>query len=303
MEKVQIPLCDLLSTHLGTETDAGQLGWAHGANTRRKLEAALDNPRVSMIEVDIGIGKLRTEQETSTDIILAHYPQVQTSDISLSDALQLINSHEQGNQTTKGIKLDFKADFFLVAGLKRVRSGAPSFVMLNADVLQGPQGGPSCNGPFFLREALKLHPQASLSLGWTLAFFASLPYTQEMCDKMYELCTTDHGEGVPAKVVPHITFAVRSDCCDNPVSKASLNALLDSLPGTSLTIYSSRLGDCPAAQHRLRTMYGSARVMYDFKNPKMPRTCTSLFQSFRFLSFLGWRLVSAPPRQETLTET
>ena len=160
--------------HLGV-TRPGDVGWVHAANNRAKLKAALLDPGVHYVEGDISLG-------ADGQVIMAH-PPATTSDLSFSDWLHAIVA--AGN----GAKLDFKSPAVVESCLIQAKRHALGYIPLivNADLLVGPGGGPVIFDPSdFLAQCKKHLPQAILSPGWTVDDNGT-SYSREMLTEMREL--------------------------------------------------------------------------------------------------------------------
>ncbi|KAJ3604408.1 hypothetical protein NHX12_029149 [Muraenolepis orangiensis] len=162
---------------LNTE-DSSLLLWAHGANSRERLTAALTGP-CHMIEADVLMRGSEPKEP-----IMAH-PPMTDSDIRLQEWLEEVRTADRN----KGIKLDFKS--------------VP--VWLNADILPGPGGKAApLDARAFLEAAGCGASPVVLSLGWTSGWSAETDnpgYSWDMVREMEELCRVQ---------VHPITFPVRA---------------------------------------------------------------------------------------------
>jgi len=191
----------------------------------------------------------------------------------------------------KGIKLDFKqlacvepAIDFLRRSQAAQRLGG--HLWLNADVFAGPGALVSpLDAQKFVRLCAESIPQAVLSLGWGSTILSTTrTYTHEMIDRMIELCMypivkpslpdpdmAGPSEGLtipPAAASLHITFAVSAEYALS--SADNLRRLLDTVPSTSLTIYSGvgSLGVTSATAQEFLRAFGKGRCFFDLKVTK-----------------------------------
>ncbi len=158
----------------------GDVGWAHGANSRAKLEAALADPRVHYVEGDISLGD-------GGKVIMAH-PPVTSSDLLFTDWLHAIIA------SGKGAKLDFKTPEMVQPCLAEAKRHALGHIplMVNADLLMGPGGTPVIfNAPEFLALHKKYLPHTILSPGWKVNENGT-SYSREMLTEMRELLRPVH---------------------------------------------------------------------------------------------------------------
>merc|ERR1719442_325221 len=79
----------------------------------------------------------------------------------------------------------------------------------------------------------------------------------------------------PAATCNHITFAIAAEFA--LASSTQLRRLLNSVPGSSLTIFSGvgSLGITPAYVQELVVTYGKTRCFLDLRVSKPGRTCTT----------------------------
>ena len=153
----------------------GDVGWAHGANSRAKLEAALADPGVHYVEGDISLGD-------NGKAIMAH-PPATTSDLLYTDWLHAIVA------AGKGAKLDFKTPEVVQPCLAEAKRSAREHIPLivNADLLVGPGGTTVAFDPAeFLTLYKKYLPQSILSPGWKVNENGT-SYSRQMLTEMREL--------------------------------------------------------------------------------------------------------------------
>ncbi|XP_055339216.1 protein FAM151A-like isoform X2 [Paramacrobiotus metropolitanus] len=142
--------------------DASEITWAHAVNSRRRLENALDDVSVQMLEADVS---LQRESDGELVPFMAHSSD-DPSDITLGEWISLVI--ENGR---KGIKLDFKSIDVVppsVAILQRHSHNLSVPLWLNADIIgAGPVNAPGIgvNAQQFLVAAYKF-AQSVLSIGW-----------------------------------------------------------------------------------------------------------------------------------------
>eukprot|EP00929_Paragymnodinium_shiwhaense_P099481 TRINITY_DN61149_c0_g1_i1.p1 TRINITY_DN61149_c0_g1~~TRINITY_DN61149_c0_g1_i1.p1 ORF type:complete len:474 (+),score=93.15 TRINITY_DN61149_c0_g1_i1:143-1564(+) len=201
--------------------------------------------------------------------------------------------------TKKGVKLDFKQfdcvepaiRFLADVGAAKQLGG---HLWLNADVLAGPG---NLLTPFdakqFVRLCAESMPQAVLSLSWGSSVLSTTRlYTSDMVERMIELCMTPlvphelpslkpREEAVPQEMYltpvascRHITFGVAAEYALS--STNYLRKVLDTVPGTSLTIFSGlgSMGITPETVEELIREYGKTRLFLDLRVTKPWRNCT-----------------------------
>lgn len=196
-------------------TRLGDITWAHAVNSQEKLQWALANPQIMMIESDIRI--------SPTGEVIATHPPLEESDLSFDQLLEAL-------QTTKqGLKLDFKDVEAIAPCLARLQARQlPQPVLLNANVLQGMGGWPpQIEAPAFLRWCQDLYPQGILSIDWTMGYY-STAYSHENVEEMLKLCCEYR--------LQQVTFPVRAKYL--PASWEHVADLLQ-VEGYSLTIWDS----------------------------------------------------------------
>ncbi|XP_035986864.1 protein FAM151B isoform X2 [Fundulus heteroclitus] len=151
------------SRGLLTGSDAAQIMWSHGVNSRNALAQALTGP-CHMIEADVTI-----RGHDPKEPIMAHPPHTD-SDITLKEWLEEVTTNN------KGIKLDFKRLEAVSPSLALLEHMLPEPnrpVWINADILSGPGGQVRpVDSEVFLSVVTALHPQTMLSLGWTTGWSA-----------------------------------------------------------------------------------------------------------------------------------
>jgi len=199
----------------------------------------------------------------------------------------------------KGVKLDFKLWSCVEPTLRYLRKIRAAERMrghlwLNADVFAGPG---SLTSPLdahkFVSLCGELLPEAVLSLGWGSTMLSTTRlYTAEMIDRMIELCMypivryrprdpnadpdadpQPSGSEEPIVIAPaaaccHITFAVAAEYA--LASAPELRRLLDTVPSTTLTIYSGvgSLGVTPQTVQDFVKAFGKSRCFFDLKVSK-----------------------------------
>lgn len=166
----------------------GEVIWAHGVNNKSKLEQALNNQTVMIIESDVCASP-------SGKLIAAHPPQT-TSDLPLTHLIKRIKS------SNKVLKLDFKDPKVVEKSLQLLeRSHLTQPVLLNADILQGNCDYPSTFRPQeFISLCKTFYPAGILSIGWTTNANPTVGYTQSNVEEMMKI----------AKDLTEVTFPVRA---------------------------------------------------------------------------------------------
>lgn len=217
----------------------GDLTWAHAVNSQERLQRALADPRIMVIESDIRVS-------AAGEVIAAHPPRVE-SDLSFDALLEAVQVSKQG------LKLDFKDEEAVLPCLNQLQSRQMRQpVLLNADILQGMGArSPTVRANEFLHQCKDLYPQGFLSIGWTTGRSPVTPYARENVDEMLKLCR-DHG-------LQQVTFPVRAAYL--PSSWPHIARLLP-VEGYSLTIWDSGPLS-PELVHWLRTETDPTLVCYD----------------------------------------
>lgn len=197
----------------------GDITWAHKVNSQSTLKKCCGAFDAMMIEGDISYSA------EIGQIIMAHPPK-QESDLTFEDWIEAVASAQ------KGAKLDFKDPSVVAPCLTKLqrlnRRDMPVF--LNADLLQGPGGGPSKFQPQeFISQCSRYYPEGILSIGWTTGHVEEGRYSGEMVDRMLEAC--ERAEGA-------ITFPVRAYFVRD--SWTDLQRLLEN-PEYTLTIWNSEV--------------------------------------------------------------
>lgn len=200
-----------LKLHYGI-TNPGEVTWAHAVNSREKLEAALSDPFLMMIESDIRISPL--------GIPVAVHPPETESDLRFDYLIHQIRTSK------KGLKLDFKDPEALIPCLQLLEElQLEQPVILNADILQGNNADISKFSPeAFLALSKKYNTSAMLSVGWTTLDHPSFGYTQQNINEMREF----------VKLHEEITYPVRATLLPNSLQHLSL---LTQQEGHTLTIW------------------------------------------------------------------
>ncbi|XP_078723859.1 protein FAM151A isoform X2 [Lampetra fluviatilis] len=241
--------------------DGLYVGWAHAANNKEEMNAALGNREVMVLEADVNIEGLGTASETGRPI-MAHPPDV-TSDNSLSDWLSAVL------KSNKGIKLDFKSLKALGPSLdillERVaRAPLDRPIWLNADIIRGPNV-PAFVDPIdatgFLSLITERFPNVTLSPGWLVAFVPALglnaTYTAAMVRDMH---------GLVAALPQRVTFPVRAPLLRR--AWTHFRWLLDQSDRFSLTLWQGK-SDVIALEDMLFVRDGTdpTEVYYDIYDP------------------------------------
>ncbi|XP_014237451.1 protein FAM151B [Trichogramma pretiosum] len=149
--------------------------WSHAINNKNMLNAALASNETMMIEADVVLGILKTDNNSTPPYpVMGHPPHLQNLDLSLEEFLKhILDAHSKENKKV-GMKLDFKSIEAFEASIDIVKKHNITVPLwVNADILEGPVNATTANGAplavnakLFLDGAAKL-PQALLSIGWT----------------------------------------------------------------------------------------------------------------------------------------
>jgi hypothetical protein len=148
--------------------DGRELRFQHRVQTRAALERFLRSP-AEVAEADVLLGTLSTGSEIQP--VMAHPPD-RLSDLSFDDWLKAMAEHD------RCIKVDLKEPDVVTPVLESLhRQRFPAHrLMLNADIFEGPGGGPSQLGVDDLRLCREAYPSAVISFGCTTGPNAD-PYT------------------------------------------------------------------------------------------------------------------------------
>ncbi|XP_029685536.1 protein FAM151B-like isoform X1 [Takifugu rubripes] len=180
-----------LSRGLIRSSDAAEVSWCHGVNSRSGLMEALSGS-AHMMEADVLMRECDPKEP-----IMAH-PPARDSDITLKEWLQEVKEQQ------KGIKLDFKSLEAVAPSLvllEEVLAKTNLPVWINADVLAGPGGHAQPLDPqAFLSAVRDLPPHVVLSLGWTTGWTAGMDNPESSSSPATSpphLLTPDAGCGPP----------------------------------------------------------------------------------------------------------
>ena len=163
-------------------TDGIDLKFAHAVNSRSKLNKALTDPDIMVLEADILIDPLHNIP------IMAH-PPANSSDLTLVQFLASVF----GYTSLKGVKLDFKQIAVVEPSLqileesKGNHSGRLPPIILNADILEGPENPSSVpvDAQKFLALCQKYDRTSMLSPGWTTRKPTNMSSPEGMPDQMH----------------------------------------------------------------------------------------------------------------------
>lgn len=217
--------------------DGADITWAHAVNSKKKLDDALKNENIMMLEADVIMDPVNYIP------IMAHPPE-NTSDLTLELFVNtILDVVDEEEDMKKGFKLDFKETGVLNASmailekaLKRKEKEKVPPIILNADILQGPNTGPNSTVKVDPEQFLKICggiKQAILSPGWTTAFVGSnsTGYTKNHTDEMVSLIKQ-------SRVEQYITFPVRASLI--PLNPKPMHLLLGQFQKIgSLTVWTS----------------------------------------------------------------
>lgn len=219
----------------------GDVRWSHGANSTDRLASALIDPHIHFIEGDISEGP-------DGRAIMAH-PPAETSNLTYEEWIRTIV------EVGKGAKLDFKSPNVVKTSLEYARQIAAERVPLivNADLFQGPGGGPVRFQPDqFMALYRELLPQAMFSPGWTVGS-GGIGYTQQMLDTM-KAYARKAPNAVTISFHAWLLFA----------SWPEVKWLLDETPHT-MTVFGKI--DTPELVQWLRKFTNPNRTFYDVQTP------------------------------------
>jgi len=241
MKRCAVPVPSADEFFSATNGDVSRVTWAHAVNNRQELEKALNGSSM-MIEADILMGTISGDEDVTIRPIMAH-PPLKQSDLTLEQFLDSVLS----NETPKGLKLDFKDINAVEPAMRMIRDRRHQIkvpVWLNADILEGPVNAtqPPLNAARFLRLSRDVLAGSVLSPGWTTRFGPQLPnplvnirsgsYSMAHVQAMKQQLTD-------AGVDQAVTFPVRAGLLASTESKESLIWLLQQIPDSTLTLWSS----------------------------------------------------------------
>lgn len=246
---VLAPLSPVIHGATMTDKDLSLIEWSHGTNSRWKLEKALRGRVAPYVEADVS--------QADGMAVMAH-PPVRSWDMTLREFLRIVC----GSPRNVTLKLDFKFSEVLDSAFVEMES-APlenlNDLWLNADIVEGYGGRPSVDAQHFLQLCTSRFPQATLSLGWTTR--PTDPYTWAHVEAMARLLVCG-----PYRV-PRVTFPVRA--CMLAASMSQLLWLLDVIPGSTLTVWSSTNDPWSTqALVKLRGVLPWSAVYYDLPSPQ-----------------------------------
>ncbi|KAM4810080.1 protein FAM151B [Rhinophrynus dorsalis] len=171
-----------LNKKLIKKRDGVEIIWYHAANSKAKVEEAIESD-AHMIEADVLL-----RGSGSSEPIMAHPPE-KDSDITLQEWLLAVSA------TNKGIKLDFKSLEAVQPSmqiLESLKSRIKQPVWINADILPGPGGQlKAVDAKEFLHTVSSFFPDVPLSLGWTTGVHPdqlNRVYSWEMVKAMENIC-------------------------------------------------------------------------------------------------------------------
>ncbi|XP_036454717.1 protein FAM151B isoform X2 [Colossoma macropomum] len=229
------------------ERDAADINWYHAANSKDKINEALQGP-AQMIEADVLL-----RGHDPKEPIMAHPPDTD-SDITLQDWLSAVVNSD------KGIKLDFKSLAAVepsMALLEDARVQLEGPVWINADILPGPGGHATPLDTQAFLQAVALRAEGDvLSLGWTTGWSPDTDnpgYSWEMVQQMEAVCR-------PLR--QPVTFPVRAALL--PQSFPQLQWLLQQSDRYTLTVWTGQ-SDMLNVEDLLpyRQNFNKSRIYYD----------------------------------------
>ncbi|CAH2296938.1 FAM151B isoform X1 [Pelobates cultripes] len=212
-----------LGEKLIKKKDGSEITWYHAANSKAKLEEALQSD-INMIEADVIL-----RGSGNKEPIMAHPPETD-SDITLQQWLDGVSS------TKKGIKIDFKSLESVLPSMQILQALKPKIkqpVWINADILQGPGGkAKPVDSKEFIDTVTSFFADVTLSLGWTTNWYPDKHnegYSWEMVREMEEICKA---------LSQPVTFPVRAALVRQ--SWDQLHWLLKKSDRYSLTIWAGK---------------------------------------------------------------
>jgi hypothetical protein len=248
--------------------DLSSIRWFHAVNSREKLAAAFQEAgalhdsdagavkdahrgpmATAMLEVDImGVpASSSAPHDGPLTAVLCHPPSSAAAlavwDTTVTAFMDLVRDSSRGGTppTIAGVKLDIKTPAVVPAvvdAATHLTSDCPHVaVWLNADVVQGPGGGPV---PFDAAQCLRqfsVLPTAWLSLGWTTGPCGA--YTADHVAAMVSVLT----EAFPNDATERfVTFPVRHSLLQDDGAVSALRGLLAMSPlgRWSLTVWRGR---------------------------------------------------------------
>ena len=179
-----------------------------------------------MFEADVLLHGQDTENQTDVPI-MAHPPDIY-SDLTLEHFL------DQVMETGKGMKLDFKSEEVLEPSLKMLGDRRGKFqqpVWVNADIMEGPKGGPGKNATLLKELVEEYFPECTLSIGWTTG------WDNDDTDEVYTMEMMVEMHAYASQLQQPITYPVRASMAYGAWDE--LLWLLDQSRGYTLTIWSS----------------------------------------------------------------
>ncbi|XP_066146608.1 protein FAM151B isoform X2 [Euwallacea fornicatus] len=235
----------IMSNGLGIEDffpDAKQnltkITWAHAVNNRNYLNTTLKDDDINMIEADVIMGTLKSENSKNLLPVMGHPPE-NVSDLSLQMFLDQVKAFNLNvtvaNNTRKGVKLDFKSTDAFNSSIQIVTTfDKENFpIWINADILPGPidAGEPTVDAKNFFKGA-NLFPNSILSIGWTTQYNDSNTggYKSSQISDMVDVIKNN-------KISQNITFPVRAGLAAQSIDL--LVNLTEQVPNSTLTIWSS----------------------------------------------------------------
>lgn len=202
-----------------------KIEWAHAVNSKEKLDSALKNDSVLMLEADVVMGKV----SNITVPVMGH----SDTDKSNTTLLDFLSTVEKENKK-KGVKLDFKSTEALHASkdiLQKLNT-ATYPVFINADILAGPNEAkePTVKADEFLKDVKEL-TNVTLSLGWTTSTEkeGTAGYTEQQVSDMLKK-VQDEKLSQPITYPVRAIFAVKNE--------TTMQKLVEKSNQTTLTIWS-----------------------------------------------------------------
>jgi len=247
-------------------TNVGVITWAHAVNSQQLFREALDD-KLDFLEADVLL------RHGPKGIPIMAHPPALDSDLSLNDFL------EKSYSSPVGVKLDFKTvealrgavDVLTAYSERRMKLDASQKCpfWMNADIVShGTVDRAKVDAEEFLATALRVTPDATLSVGWNIhADHFRVGYDKSSTTGLTNAYSDDDvkrmRDALARGVSPtqSITFAVWAKFIAG--SNETLKWLTHQFPGSSLTIWGKE-GDATVDELKsVYTILPNSRVFLD----------------------------------------